>query len=120
MAFAMKGGGSQGGLDCHLPILKNGFFKRGHIGQGYLKAITNCLQLIKICSSNREELCTAGAGSSSKLLSIPQMCTRVDESLRVIRLRLTSDLLNFISVMRVKIFPALNVLKLSLALIISN
>ena len=27
MAFAMRGGGSQGGLDCHLPILKNDFFK---------------------------------------------------------------------------------------------
>ena len=27
MAFAMKGGGSRGGLECHLPILKNDFFK---------------------------------------------------------------------------------------------
>ena len=27
MAFAMKGGGTRGGLDCHLPILKNDFFK---------------------------------------------------------------------------------------------
>ena len=27
MAFAMKGGGSQGGLVCHLPILKNDFLK---------------------------------------------------------------------------------------------
>ena len=26
MAFAMKGGGSRGGLECHLPILKNDFF----------------------------------------------------------------------------------------------
>ena len=25
MAFAMKGGGSRGGLECHLPILKNDF-----------------------------------------------------------------------------------------------
>ena len=28
MAFAMKGGGSRGGLECHLPILKNDFFKK--------------------------------------------------------------------------------------------
>ena len=28
MAFAMKGGGgSRGGLECHIPILKNDFFK---------------------------------------------------------------------------------------------
>ena len=27
MAFAMKGEGSRGGLECHLPILKNDFFK---------------------------------------------------------------------------------------------
>ena len=27
MAFAMKGGGARGGLECHLPILKNDFFK---------------------------------------------------------------------------------------------
>ena len=27
MAFAMKGGGSRGGLECHLPILKNDFLK---------------------------------------------------------------------------------------------
>ena len=27
MAFAMKGGGSRGGLECHIPILKNYFFK---------------------------------------------------------------------------------------------
>ena len=26
MAFAMKGGGSRGGLECHIPILKNDFF----------------------------------------------------------------------------------------------
>ena len=26
MAFAMKGG-SRGGLECHIPILKNDFFK---------------------------------------------------------------------------------------------
>ena len=25
MAFAMKGGGSRGGLECHIPILKNDF-----------------------------------------------------------------------------------------------
>ena len=25
MAFAMKGGGSRGGLQCHIPILKNDF-----------------------------------------------------------------------------------------------
>ena len=25
MAFAMRGGGSRGGLECHLPILKNDF-----------------------------------------------------------------------------------------------
>ena len=25
MAFAMKGGGSHGGLECHIPILKNDF-----------------------------------------------------------------------------------------------
>ena len=29
MAFAMKGGGgSRGGLECHIPILKNDFFKK--------------------------------------------------------------------------------------------
>ena len=27
MAFALKGGGSRGGLECHLPILKNDFLK---------------------------------------------------------------------------------------------
>ena len=27
MAFAMKGGGSRGGLECHIPILKDDFFK---------------------------------------------------------------------------------------------
>ena len=27
MAFAMKGGGSRGGLECHIPILKNDFLK---------------------------------------------------------------------------------------------
>ena len=27
MAFAMKEGGSRGGLECHIPILKNDFFK---------------------------------------------------------------------------------------------
>ena len=27
MAFAMKGGGSRGGRECHIPILKNDFFK---------------------------------------------------------------------------------------------
>ena len=27
MAFAMRGGGSRGGLECHIPILKNDFFK---------------------------------------------------------------------------------------------
>ena len=26
MAFAMKGGGSRGGLECHIPILKNDFY----------------------------------------------------------------------------------------------
>ena len=26
MAFAMKGVGSRGGLECHIPILKNDFF----------------------------------------------------------------------------------------------
>ena len=25
MAFAMKGGGSRGGFECHIPILKNDF-----------------------------------------------------------------------------------------------
>ena len=25
MAFAMKGGGTRGGLECHIPILKNDF-----------------------------------------------------------------------------------------------
>ena len=25
MAFAMKGGGSRGGLECHIPILNNDF-----------------------------------------------------------------------------------------------
>ena len=25
MAFAMKGGGAGGGLECHIPILKNDF-----------------------------------------------------------------------------------------------
>ena len=25
MAFAMKGGGTRGGLECHIPILKNNF-----------------------------------------------------------------------------------------------
>ena len=27
MAFAMKGGGVKTGLECHIPILKNDFFK---------------------------------------------------------------------------------------------
>ena len=27
MAFAMKGGGVETGLECHIPILKNDFFK---------------------------------------------------------------------------------------------
>ena len=27
MAFAMKGRGSRGGLECHIPIFKNDFFK---------------------------------------------------------------------------------------------
>ena len=32
MAFAMKGGegGSRGGLECHIPILKNDFFENHH------------------------------------------------------------------------------------------
>ena len=28
MAFAMKGGGTRGGLECHIPILKNDFLKK--------------------------------------------------------------------------------------------
>ena len=30
MVFAMKGGGSRGGLECHIPILKN-VFLRNHL-----------------------------------------------------------------------------------------
>ena len=28
MVFAMKGVGARGGLECHIPILKNDFFKK--------------------------------------------------------------------------------------------
>ena len=35
MAFAMKGGGSRGGLECHIPILKSDFFKNHLESRGY-------------------------------------------------------------------------------------
>ena len=37
MAFAMKGGGSRGGLECHIPILKNYFFKN------HLESFPDCV-----------------------------------------------------------------------------
>ena len=37
MAFAMKGGrGSRGGLECHIPILKNDFF------ENHLESFPDC------------------------------------------------------------------------------
>ena len=36
MAFAMKEGGSRGGLKCHIPILKNDFFKN------HLESFSDC------------------------------------------------------------------------------
>ena len=39
MAFAMKGGGSRGGLECHIPILKMIF----------LKTIQNDSLIVKTC-----------------------------------------------------------------------
>ena len=36
MAFAMKGGGSRGGLECHIPILKNDFF------ESHLESFPDC------------------------------------------------------------------------------
>ena len=36
MAFAMKGRGSRGGLECHIPILKNDFF------ENHLESFPDC------------------------------------------------------------------------------
>ena len=43
MVFAMKEGGSQGGLECHIPILKDDFFE-------------NHLESFRIVGSQRPEL----------------------------------------------------------------
>jgi len=36
MAFAMKGGGSRGGLECHIPILEYDFF------ENHLESLPDC------------------------------------------------------------------------------
>ena len=36
MVFAMKGRGSRGGLECHIPILKNNFF------ENHLESFPDC------------------------------------------------------------------------------
>ena len=42
MAFAMEGGGVSRGLECHLPILKNDFFKN------HLESFPDCKRALHL------------------------------------------------------------------------
>ena len=59
MAFAMKGGGSRGGLECHIPILKNDFFKT------HLESFPDCENVGKKPDPNQLVTAILGLGGET-------------------------------------------------------